>query len=286
MSTTITICASWTRRVSPFFAILLSACAHTEPRPSVTSNGTTAVNGASSLQSDLAPEPPFPNYQAIVDASDRSAEDRGLDAGRHPFEMLRFFAIRSGMKVAEISAGIGYTTELLARTVGPSGVVYGQNSPFISAKFAEVPWSERLKKPQMNPVRRLDRDFEQPFPPEVTDLDAIINVCFYHDTVWMKTDRGKMNRAVLRALKPGGAYFIIDNSAKSGAGTNDVESLHRIEESIVLSEVQNAGFVLIAEGNFLRNPLDERDWSASPRTAGERRGTGDRFALKFVKPLE
>jgi len=34
----------------------------------------------------------------------------------------------------------------------------------------------------------------------------------------------------------------------------------------------------------MRNPADTRDWSASPRTAGERRGTSDRFVLKFVKP--
>ena len=31
-------------------------------------------------------------------------------------------------------------------------------------------------------------------------------------------------------------------------------------------------------------PADARDWSASPRTAGEKRGTSDRFVLKYVKP--
>jgi predicted methyltransferase len=34
----------------------------------------------------------------------------------------------------------------------------------------------------------------------------------------------------------------------------------------------------------LRNPDDFRDWNASPTKAGERRGTSDRFVLKFVKP--
>jgi predicted methyltransferase len=27
-----------------------------------------------------------------------------------------------------------------------------------------------------------------------------------------------------------------------------------------------------------------RDWNTSPRTAGERRGTSDRFVLRFKKP--
>lgn len=44
-------------------------------------------------------------------------------------------------------------------------------------------------------------------------------------------------------------------------------------------EVQAAGFRLAAEGDFLRNQDDPRDWSASPSTAGEKRGTSDRFVL-------
>ena len=52
----------------------------------------------------------------------------------------------------------------------------------------------------------------------------------------------------------------------------------------MIAEVERAGFKLHAVGDFLRNPADKRDWNASPRTAGERRGTSDRFALQFVKP--
>ena len=53
------------------------------------------------------------------------------------------------MRVAELGAGGGYTTELLARVVGPTGHVYGQNSPFVLERFAEKPWSARLAKPVM-----------------------------------------------------------------------------------------------------------------------------------------
>ena len=45
------------------------------------------------------------------------------------------------MRVAELGAGGGYTTELLARVVGPTGTVYGQNSPLILERFAEKPWT-------------------------------------------------------------------------------------------------------------------------------------------------
>jgi predicted methyltransferase len=93
-----------------------------------------------------------------------------------------------------------------------------------------------------------------------------------------------MNAAVMRALKPGGVYGIVDHSARAGTGAADVETLHRIEESELVGDVERAGFELAASADFLRNPDDPRDWSASPRTAGEKRGTSDRFVLRFVKP--
>lgn len=222
--------------------------------------------------------------RAAVDATDRSADDRALDAGRQPARMLAFFGIAPGARVAELGAGGGYTAELLARVVGPKGRVYGQNSPFILERFAAAPWSARLAKPVMANVVRLDRPFDDPFPSEVRNLDAVLIVLLYHDTVWMKADRARMNRAVFAALRPGGVYGIVDHSAKPGTGLGDVESLHRIDEANVKSEVQAAGFRLAAEGDFLRNPQDARDWSPSPRAAGERRGTSDRFVLEFVKP--
>jgi predicted methyltransferase len=225
-----------------------------------------------------------PAVQAAVDAPDRTAEDRALDAGRKPAELLAFLGIGSGMRVAELGAGGGYTAELLARVVGPTGRVYGQNSKLLLERFAEKPWSERLQRPAMTGVLRLDRPFDDPFPPEVRDLDAVLLVLFYHDTVWMKVDRAKMNRAIFDALAPGGVYGVVDHSAKAGTGVADVETLHRIEESVVKSEVLAAGFQLAGEADFLREPGDARDWSASPRTAGERRGHSDRFVLRFVKP--
>src|SRR6185436_16287681 len=88
-----------------------------------------------------------PTGSAAVDASDRSDDDKKLDAGRHPAELLAFFQIGPGMKVAELGAGRGYTSELLARAVGPTGVVYGQKSKWLLERFAEKPWSERLAKP-------------------------------------------------------------------------------------------------------------------------------------------
>jgi len=232
--------------------------------------------------------PAVPDYvRAAVNAPDRSAEDRALDAGRKPDLMLSFFGIRPGMKVAEIGAGRGYTSELLARVVGPSGKVYAQNSPMILEKFANGPWSERLAKPELaalGNIVRADREFDDPLPSEAKGLDAVLDVLFYHDTVWIGVDREKMNRAVFAALKPGGVYGIVDHSGLPGSALSGVKSVHRIEEQALREEIEQAGFRLVSQASFLKNPNDTRDWNDSPKEAGERRGTSDRFVLKFEKP--
>jgi predicted methyltransferase len=222
-------------------------------------------------------------YQALVNAPERPEADRALDAQRKPAEMLAFFQVAPGMKVADLGAGGGYTTELLARAVGPKGVVYAEN-PDAFTRFAGKALGERLARPELAHVVKVEREFDNPLPASARDLDVVVSHAVYHDAVWMKTDRDSMNRAIFDALKPGGAYVVIDSSAKAGTGIADAETLHRIDEEFVVAEVQKAGFKLQSRGDFLRNPADTRDWNTSPRSAAERRGSGDRFALRFVKP--
>lgn len=224
-----------------------------------------------------------PAIQAIVDAKDRTDADRKLDAGRHPGELLAFLGLKPGMRVAELAAGGGYTTELLARAVGPTGKVWAQNNAMM-LKFVEKPWAERLARPVMKNVVRSDRELDAPLPPDAKNLDAVVIVLFYHDTIWMGADRDKMNKAVFAALKHGGQYVIVDHSALEGHGKADVKTLHRIDELSVIRDVERAGFMHAGDADFLRNPADTRDWNDSPREAGERRGTSDRFVAKFVKP--
>jgi predicted methyltransferase len=229
---------------------------------------------------------PSGESRAVVDAPDRDDADKKLDAGRHPAEMLTFFEVKPGQKAADLAAGGGYTTELLARAVGPTGVVYSQNNAFIVEKFAGEPWAARLAKPVNKNVVRVVRELDDPLPPEAADLDVVFNVLFYHDTVWLKADRAKMNAAIFRALKPGGVYAIIDHSGRPGTGTSEADTLHRIEESVARKEILAAGFTLPEEADFMRNPADTRDWNASPMGSGAKRGTNDRFVLKFVKPAK
>lgn len=258
-------------------AVALVSCA---PR-----GGTTAPT-AQPEQLQPTTREPTADQLAIVAATDRLPDDTVLDEGRKPAELLAFLDLHHGMRVADLIAGYGYTTELMARAVGPDGKVYAQNNRFVLEKFLEPMWTERLKLPQMANVQRLDTELDAPFPADVHDLDMVTMVLFYHDTYWQKVDRTKMNAAIFAALKPGGSYVVIDHSARKGDGATQVQTLHRVEESVVVDEIEAAGFTLAESADFLRNPADPRDWNASPPAAHEagKRGTSDRFVLRFVKP--
>src|SRR6266508_4572869 len=68
-----------------------------------------------------------PDYKSVVSDPDRPANERELDAARKPDEVLAFYGVESGDKVADLWAGRGYYTAILSQVVGPQGVVYSAN---------------------------------------------------------------------------------------------------------------------------------------------------------------
>jgi len=190
-------------RTALSFGVLFGvmACGGAAPPPS---QGATNVSSSEGAKPAASAEPAPAEYRAIENAPDRDPDDKKLDAGRKPAQFLAFVGVRPRNHVAELAAGGGYTTELLARAVGPMGVVYGQNSPWMLERFAKKPWEARVAKPVNKNVVSVAREFEDPLPPEAKDLDAVVINLVYHDTVGMNVDRAKMNAAVLKALKPGG----------------------------------------------------------------------------------
>ena len=218
------------------------------------------------------------DYAAIIAAPDRADSDRQTDQRRDPVKLLTFTGVQPGMAVLDMGAGGGYSTELMARAVGPSGKVYAQDSadqvPRAKERFAQ-----RMATPAMKNVVQLVRNFDDPLPPDAGDLDLITFFFFYHDTTYMAVDRAAMNRKLFAALKPGGFLIIADHSAKPGAGVSVGKTLHRIEESVVKQEVQAAGFKLVAEADFLRHPEDPRD-----ERIFQPKVPVDEFVLKFQKP--
>ena len=262
------------------------------------------------------PNPPA-RIAEILASPDRSAADRTNDQRRKPAEMLTFIAIVPGITALDLSAGGGYTTELLARSIGPTGAVYGQSrpprdpsqpaprpaapegnanptaapmaapaTPPAPPRPSPVALADRSEKMKAAgaaaaPITALSRPFEDPVPTEMADgrFDLVTLMFNYHDLGFLGVDRAKMNAAAFKALKPGGTYVIADHAGRPGTGISESGTLHRIEEAFLRKEVEAAGFKLVAEGNFLRNPNDPRDKNTPDPPQPK-----DEFVLKFVKP--
>ena len=220
-----------------------------------------------------------PDYAALLPAPDRSDADQQADKRRDPLPLLALAGVRPGMKVLDMGAGGGYSAELLARAVAPGGVVYAQNPADLFEK-PKAAFEARLKTPAMKDVVVDIRPFDDPVPPDVHDLDLITFLFFYHDTTYMNVDRAAMDRKLFAALKPGGLLVIADHTALPGQGVSVGKTLHRIEESALRQEIEAAGFRLVAEGNFWRNPDDTHDFPSYKPAMPV-----DNFVLKYQKPM-
>jgi predicted methyltransferase len=246
--------------------------ARTFARPLISLAALAAVVACTSSP-PAAEQPATEAYAQAIASSVRTEQDRRIDAVRHPAEFLPFAQVRAGMRVLDVSAGGGYTSQLLALAVGPSGVVWAQ---------APQPGAALTKRISDHPQANLivvARPFEDPVPEAASQLDLVTLVLNYHDISYLPVDRAKMNQRLFAALKPGGRYVIVDHAGRSRTGISEGKTLHRIDEAVVLAEVKSAGFVLDAEGNFLRNPADPRDQTSTGSAIPT-----DKFALRFVKP--
>ncbi|HEY0421883.1 MAG TPA: hypothetical protein VGC82_01005, partial [Rhodopila sp.] len=181
--------------------------------------GAGLIAGAGTLSAQQASQPlSAAQIAQILGSQDRTAADRTNDLRRKPELMLAFIGIRPGIVALDLSAAGGYTTELLARAVGPSGIVYGQSRPPDAGRTATPPaapegnshppatpsaapatptsaprpstvaLAERDKNLRnagvpAAPIVAVSRPFEDPVPPELASdrIDLVTLMFNYHD---------------------------------------------------------------------------------------------------------
>ena len=221
---------------------------------------------------------------AVADPS-RPASDTARDVGRKPEQTLAFSGVKPGDRVADYVADDGYFTRLFSSVVGPRGRVYAVE-PTEFFKYKSFPPAiaelQAYAAAHPNVTVTTAAALEGLRFPEKLDLFWISqNYHDLHDKFMGPVDTVAFNRAVYKALKPGGLYVVLDHSAAPGAAADVTETLHRIESRTVRREVEAAGFKFESESSILANPAD-------PRTAEVHvpaiRGRTDQFILKFRKP--
>ena len=209
--------------------------------------------------------------------------DRPADARRHPGEVISFAGVKAGDKVVDLIPGSGYFTRIFSKAVGPKGHVYmiwpneyakeAQPDPVKNAELAKTGY------PNTSVILQPGAAFATPEP-----VDLVFTVQNYHDypdKFMGRIDPMVLNRAVFKALKPGGVFLIVDHTAEAGSGLRDTDTLHRIDPAIVKKQVTDAGFVFEGESNVLRNSADDLKKLVFDKAI---RGQTDQFVYRFRKP--
>jgi predicted methyltransferase len=223
-----------------------------------------AVGGCATTQSKQ-------DFSSILADKERPDTEKALDSTRKPNEVLAFYGVKSGDKVADIFAARGYYTAILSQVVGPQGTVYS------AVPAARPELAERFKNPKFTNVRLVEGPLDKLALSQDGSLDFVLIHLNYHD---LSPDvRIAMNKRILGALKRGGVYGVVDHSAKEGSGNEAVKTLHRIDKLLVIKEVSDSGFKLAKEGTMLSRPEDKRDFNVN-----KERNLSDRFVLAFQKP--
>jgi predicted methyltransferase len=220
---------------------------------------------------------------AAVAAPDRAGE-APTDARRHPAEVLSFSGVKPGDTVAELIPGRGYFTRIISKAVGPRGRVYVV-WPDEYAKLAHPDPENSLTLSRTPGYRNITvltqpaRAFATPKP-----VDLVFTAQNYHDypdKFMGKVDPAIFDRAVFRALRPGGIFLVVDHVAAAGSGMRDTDTLHRIDPAIVKAQVAAAGFKFVGSIDVLRNPADDHTKAVFHPAV---RGHTDQFVMKFRKP--
>jgi predicted methyltransferase len=248
----------------------------------------------------------YPSLKAALNAALKSnvrkPGNADRDKARHPLATLEFVGIKPNHTVIELSPGEGWYTELLAPTLAAKGqLIVNSTDPKGPVDARPTYYAERLqlfldKSPELfGKVQRVIHSFEKPELGIDAKADVVLAFRTFHG--W---HNGKATQAwlteVYDALKPGGVFAIEEHRAKADANPDESSKLGYLPEAFVISQVEAAGFKLVAKSEVNANPKDTKDhpegvWALPPtlRHGDKDRqkyvdiGESDRMTLKFQK---
>jgi precorrin-6B methylase 2 len=175
-------------------------------------------------------------------ADDRSDATRFIDA----------LNLHSGSTVAEIGAGGGEISVIVARHVGPTGHLYA--TELGDDRVGKL--RRAVEREEVSNVTVLDAHATRANLPERC-CDAIFMRSVYHHFA----DPAAMNRSLLEALRPGGRLAVMDfapppGEEASAPADRDENGHHGVTSETVLNELTREGFERVqVESSGARNFL-------------------------------
>ncbi len=157
-----------------------------------------------------------------------------------PDKMLDALKIKAGDVVADVGAGVGYTTEKIARRVGQTGKVLATDvQPEMIAMLKDRMKAAGLSN--VTPILCTQRDTKLPD----AGVDLVIMVDVYHEA----TNPELLLRGLHKAIKPGGRMVLVEFRAEDPEVP--IRPEHKMTLAQVRKEVEPQGFKFIDSLEFL-----------------------------------
>lgn len=158
-------------------------------------------------------------------------------------EIVRHLRLEPGQKAADIGAGTGFFTLLMAQQVGPGGRVYAVD---IAKNFVDG-IVHRAKDLELNNIVGVVNDqHSAQLPPNSIDLVFISDT--YHHFEYPRS----MLHSIHAALKPGGDMVIIDFRRVPESSSSWVLDHVRTDVHQVIKEVEASGFETTEQLDFMQ----------------------------------
>lgn len=204
--------------------------------------GTQALDISHAREPETRPDLNRPFVDPEFDAWVARFERPGREVYNQRHEIVAATGVKPGMTVADIGAGTGLFTRLFSQKVGEYGKVYAVD---ISKVFVDNILRISREKQQHNVVGVVNSVADVSLPPRSVDL------AFICDTYHHFEKPLAMMKSIRRALRPGGSVVVIDFRKIPGLSTQWVTGHVRANESIVVREIESAGFRLAGDRDFL-----------------------------------
>jgi predicted methyltransferase len=177
-----------------------------------------------------------PENLGLLESPDR-------DTWQKPDQIMDALGIADGSTVADIGAGAGWFTIILARRVGPNGTVYAED---VQRQMLEAIRRRVSREGLLNVQGRLGTSTDPRLPERA--IDAILVVDMYSEVD--VDDRVTFLRNLARALKPNGRIGIVNyKPGQGGPGPSPTEGV-RVEITAVEADARAAGLRVIARENL------------------------------------
>ena len=215
--------------------------------------GVPALTQEKSVRPDI--NKPFQNPDLPEYLKKFEIESREIYAKRK--EIVDSCKFKPGMAVADIGAGTGIFTRLLAKEVGPTGKVYAVDiaKTFLD-HIAKTAKDEGLKN-----IETVQCDQVSCKLPE-NSVDAVFICDTYHHFEFPQRTLASIHKA----LKPGGQMIVIDFKRVPGVSSEWTLKHVRAGQEVFTAEIRDAGFKQLDETKLLKDNYFVRFEKKEPRT--------------------